>query len=224
MYQNEPCRVCSRAMAVDYMVRLWDGQWYCRDCVEAACPGLFSYALKHPRFEESAPFVRGDVWRIALRLEAWIALFFVLLFGAIGYEQHGLMGAIVGIVAAVMSATVQAAVQLPMFVWVTRRMMPTVGVVDGLVSFHRGICKKCGPWTAPLRNFRWRVGRSRQDTGLRNTLAPKQPVVLLLFRRGRWAIFGEERIACGWTEKTRRIWTAFLTLAGVPEYNEKGRG
>lgn len=204
------------------MVRLWDSRSYCRDCVEAVCPKLFPYAMGHSRLEESAPFGRGAYWRNAWRREAWIFLFFAVVFGAIGYARSGLTGTIVGIVLAMLGTTIQAAIQLPMYAWMTRLMMPSVSVADGLVTLRRAACKKCSPSTVPLQDLQWRLGHSRQDTALRNTLIPKRPVVLLVLGRSPWILFGEVRVACGWTDETRRLWTAFLTLAGVPESPRKG--
>ena len=74
MDPSEPCRICSRSEAPGPAVRLWDGRWYCRECVEAVSPALYRYALAHDRLEESPPFSRGDIWRAGWRLEAWVLL------------------------------------------------------------------------------------------------------------------------------------------------------
>ena len=230
MEQNESCRHCDRIVMPDDRVRLWDEQWYCRRCVDAVCPELFDYATHHDQLEEAAPYDRGAIWRSAFRMEGWIVLFFASLLGVIGYGQNGVAGAVIGIVAAVIVAIPQATIQLPMLVWLTRRNLPTVCVSDGKVTIRREgcgrrFCRNPLTCTIPLQNFKWRMGRSRQDSGLRNTIVPKQSVVLLVLRyNSKWAwLLGEGRIACGWTAPMQRIWKGFLTLAAVPEDSRKKR-
>lgn len=217
MAQNTQCRICSRDVVADFSVRLWDGHWYCRDCMQAVSPTLYDYAIAHEQLEESAPFHNSAVWRNVLRLEAWIVFSVMSFFAVFGFYQSGLMGVIVGILITLFVTAVQAAIQLPMFVWLTKFKMPTTIVANGQIHVYRGACKKRLQYTAPLQHFQWRIGHSRQDTELRNTFVPKQPVVLLLLPRSRWTILGKERIACGWTQEMQLIWRAFLSLAGVSQ-------
>ena len=35
-------------------MRLWDGNEYCRDCVDRACADLWDFARGHPTLEDNA--------------------------------------------------------------------------------------------------------------------------------------------------------------------------
>ena len=208
------CRSCG-AQSGD-IVGLWDGQSYCRDCTDSVSSELFEYAAAHRSLVESAQFTSAQLWRAALRFEA--GCFFVvaaLCWFALISEGWGLTGALWGIGISLGLCIVQGAVQLPAYVWCSGRALPTVVVSDGMVHIRRrfpdrNVC-------APLHDFRWRIGHSRQDSFLRQTMVPKQRVILLLLGPGRWGGFFDYRVACGWAEEMRRVWSGFLVLAGRPE-------
>jgi hypothetical protein len=215
MNSGGPCRICSQPTVGADAVQLWDGRRYCRNCVESVSPELYRYAKTYDRLEELAPIDKADLWRRAWRGEALVILPFAVLFGAAGYNSFGAVGILYGLVSVGFVAALQSALQLPMFVRYTESRLPTVSVSDGLVTVHRGVRKIELQCTRPLHDFRWRLGRSRQDSHLRGTMVPRRSVVLLVIPATGWLSFGTVRIACGWTDESQRIWTAFLTLAGV---------
>jgi hypothetical protein len=200
---------------------LWDGRRYCQGCVRAASLRLFDVAQSHPKLEETAPFDRVAQWRNALRMEVVVVAVFAILLGISGYSQWGPVGVLYGIGGALILCSIQAAIQLPAFVWYGRRMLPTVVVEDGRIDCFRGGDRKWGCQSLPLEAVRWRIGRSKQDTALRNTFIQRQQVVLLMLpRRAGPFSLGYDRYACGWSPLTMEIWTAFLTLAKVPNATE----
>lgn len=50
----------------------------------------------------------------------------------------------------------------------------------------------------------WSKGNSRQDSELRKTFIPNERVLILALPRR------QGRVACGWTDETRKVLTAFF--------------
>ena len=42
------CKMCMSAKSPT--IKLWDGEYYCQECLEAKAPGLFNFALTHEQF------------------------------------------------------------------------------------------------------------------------------------------------------------------------------
>ena len=200
------------------MVRLWDRQLV----LPRLCRRHLSRAV---RLCESAPGAcgicavhRADIWRAALRTEAIVFLFFASVFSFAAVDAGwGLSGVLYGTAAALGLCLIQGGLQLPVLVWMARAALPTLTVSDGTLYIHRRWPRGRRMRVAfPLVEFRWRPGKSRQDTFLRATVVPKVPVILLIHGPGRWGYLFQYRIACGWTHEMRRIWSAFLALAALP--------
>jgi len=217
MHSEQTCKHCERAVPGDQIITLWDGHAYCQRCVEIASPELARYARSHEKLEETAFFERGALWRSALRMELIIALLFGALSCTYGYSIFGPIGIAYGLAMSFVICGLQAASQLPLFVRISRWKMPTVIVHDGNIECFRGRRKAHWVQSMPLENVSWRLGKSRQDSGLRHTIVPRQEVVILTvpWKAGR-RLSVSDRYACGWTDEKRRIWIAFLTLANVP--------
>ena len=216
MQSDELCKHCSKTVPCGKTVLLWDGNFYCQACIDSVCPELWDYARSHDVLEESAPFDKRAQWSNAFRLEALIVLFFGMMFAIGNYTRFGPIGIVYGLGMAAIICSIQSAIQLPMFVRMGRRMLPTVVVKDGQIECYRGGEKAPHSRELSISDAKWRVGKSRQDSGLRNTFVQRQVVVLLIFPlKGRFS-FGTDRYACGWSDQMRRIWVGFLTLANVP--------
>lgn len=218
MQSDQPCKHCSKTVPPESALSLWDGESYCRACVESVLPELADYAGSHGALEETAPFDRRAHWRDAFRMEALCVLFFGVLFVTAGYSLSGPAGIVSGIGLLIVICSAQAAIQLPMFVWMGRWMRPTVVVKDGRIECYRGGRRTWYYRSLPLEDAKWRIGKSRQDSGLRSTFVRRQDVVLVVLPRAAGRLsFGSDRYACGWSDRMRRIWIAFLTLAEVPK-------
>ena len=74
MPETMRCSRCSRTMSADSAVHLWDARDYCRDCVEAACPGLANYARTHSVLEERVAAHSAVVAGGPTRKTLWAAL------------------------------------------------------------------------------------------------------------------------------------------------------
>jgi hypothetical protein len=213
---DDVCKRCSQPCVPSDVVRLWDGCTYCEQCVKSASEPLLAYAKSHETLEETAPFDRAAHWKRGLRMEAILFAIFVVPFAAYGIQQDGWRGLGMGVAVAGLIVALQGALQVPMFVWVGNISRPKVSVKDGSISLRR-ITNGSPMHILALSGVRWRFGTSKQDSGLRNTFVPRQPVIILSVRR-QLGVFRitSARFACGWTPEMREIWTAFLTLAGVP--------
>jgi hypothetical protein len=89
---------------------------------------------------------------------------------------------------------------------------PTLRVSDGRVEIRRGKSERAV--TCDLSACRWRVGKAKQDDVLPSSISG--PAVLIEYPvQASFVRCG--KVACGWTEDMRRIWTSFLTLAGIPQ-------
>lgn len=215
--ENVACRKCSRALTPENSVPLWDGHRYCRDCVEATCPGLAGYALQHDKLEETGPFRPwAAIWGV-VRLFAilWLALIAVLVLA--GYRDFDIER-IAGMVRALVCLSVPFMLLFSVFqVWASKQLRPTVVAISGTLKVSR----RAWGWptyASLISECRWYVGKAKADSGLLATTIPNvQAVVIEHPIAGEPLLFfNYQRAACGWTPEMRRIWIGFLTLAGVP--------
>ncbi len=219
MSSTGSCKRCSKPTPHEDTLLLWDGESYCKACVQAVSPALVEYAGSHDILRETAPLDRRSPWLGALRMEIVLYLLAGVLLATASYMQNGPLGIVYGLVVATVVCFFQAAIQMPMWVHRGRLNAPTIIVRDGQIECFRGENTERACQRAPLREITWRIGKSRQDSRLRNTCVRRQPVVLLtLPSTSAWTPgLLRQRYACGWTPDTMHLWTAFLTLAEVPK-------
>lgn len=206
------CRRCSARLPSDQAVVLWDGNAYCRSCLDAANPSLATYAAAHGVLEETMPDRRGRQVRLFTR----VFVVFWCFFGSLIFFSQP---APRGVSAAVQSALVSLLVCGLAFVLVTSSHVqrakwgrPTLRVSNGKVEIRRGRSDqavKCD-----LSACRWHVGKAKQDDVLPSSISG--PAVLIEYPV-QASFVRRRKAACGWTEEMRTIWTSFLTLAGVPQ-------
>ena len=82
---SKACRKCSASLTTEQVVHLWDGHDYCRECVEAACPGMAEYATANPLLVAIEPTSRMDGIRnltilIALTITPFLVFFLLAYF------------------------------------------------------------------------------------------------------------------------------------------------
>lgn len=209
------CNFCTTTHPCEATVYLWDGNSYCHTCVGSVCPELWDFARSHVVLEESAQFDKRSQWKNALRFEVLLVLGLGTMFTFSSDPQQEPIGVAFAFGLAAFICSIQAAIQLPMFLRRGRDMLPTVGVCDGRIWCHRAAGVAGRSRSMPLSEAKWRIGKSRQDSVLRNSFIQRQAVVLFILPlKGRFS-FGSDRYACGWSDRMRSIWVGFLTLAKV---------
>ncbi len=213
MSASANCAHCNATLDTADLVRLWDGESYCRDCVEGQLPGLADYAASHQRLEEAAP--REVVHQVRQQIVSYfvIGLLFGVLMAIGSYSAYGLLGVLVGILFGMGVAACAALIQIPGRIWLARGSVPTVSVENGLVTVDRRLFPQT---SLPLKTYRWSFGKSRRDSMLRFTFVDNVDVILLEVPARFLSFRPVQRVACGWSEDTRKRWAAFLTLAAVP--------
>ena len=90
---------------------------------------------------------------------------------------------------------------------------PTLRVHGGKIEIRRGQSKhvvKCD-----LAACRWEVGKAKQDDALPSSISGQ--AVLIEYPVQGSSLVHRNKVACGWTEDMRRIWTSFSALSGVPQ-------
>jgi hypothetical protein len=212
------CKKCSQPLAAGASVHLWDGGDYCRPCVDKACPNLADYAIAHNVLEETIPYDRKAASRQLLRVYVVIWAVFCTLGAVAGLVMGDITTAIVLPLFFVLCAALAGAIQIPALLWIAKGAAQRVSVRDGNVTVCRPNRRRLAPWTFPLNNCRWYLGRLRHDTFLRGTLPRNAPTIILVYPV-HWRRFQlcRYKTACGFSEEMRQLWQAFLRLTGVAE-------
>ena len=223
------CSKCSRALSGQVAVSLWDGKRYCRECVEAACPGLADYARNASILGESIASdltpTRGHrffnfLTCVVLMLVASAAVFGASWEEGAGFRREKILAGLAWV--GLFFVPVILALWLSM-VWsgagpsgrATRRA--ALAVRDGRVHVRAKSGMAVSASSASLEECSWYVGPSTDDPCARTLDLPEIEAVLLIVPRLRVTKGVEQRtVACGWTPQIQRIWIGFLTLAGVP--------
>jgi hypothetical protein len=206
------------ANAPPRVVRLWDGRDHCRDCVEAACPGLSRFARGREWLEDSIPHdpeAGIQVW--------W--KYVALSFGVLALVAPGVLAVLDLREALTLVGLMAGCLAFGMLVNLTsvfkaRRVLPTVRVREGIVEVSRPLARKPMA-TYPLLEARWHLGRLNEDSfarGRGGAIVPDRPAVILRAPR-RWKLVAppSEVTATGSTPEMIRLWRGFLEVAGVPE-------
>jgi hypothetical protein len=194
-------------------VQLWDGDDYCETCVADASERLLECVRNNDEFVESIPI---SAKQIALKyIRAGLLMPF--LFGAIlavdailgnlrnwaGFRQVVI---IVPLVLLMFPAAyyVKYAGSLPR----------SVKIAGGLITITNGEGRR--RLQSQLGDCAWRLGSARDDTHVGRFLPKNKSAVLVVLPissiRSLVAIGGGEVIACGWTDDTFEILSAFLRL------------
>ena len=153
------CRRCERAIDETDSFHLWDGNTYCRTCVERAEPKLAAYAREHSSLHDGPVF---PAWRVVgkVLLIGWLP--FTLVFSSIGvldgFRKESIEIALVWIgfiqaifvpVACLFGTVIYAAYSTADW---------SVEVEEGSVSIGRGGSQ------IPLDNCQWFVGKMTDAT------------------------------------------------------------
>jgi len=193
---------------------LWDGRKYCRRCVEEVSPDLYRLAVRGAPLEETV--AREDVR--AINFLAWgskpVLLIMWLIF-VVPFALAVLAGQ------AELLLLVAVAVVVSGFVILILSLQSVVGVykfrsyLPRTVSIRHGeLCIVTPEWSATfkLTDCRWYVGNADVDnlcmfSGLRRGVVIQTP---------------EAPVACGHSAAALEHWSAFLTLAQIPQHPPHG--
>ncbi len=192
------CGICEKDCS-SASVLLWDGREYCDQCLEDRCAGLAQAAcVLDALCDEIEPDEIG-IRRLLLSFSLGCFVIVIVIFGA------PLAFCIAGGQASVLHVTLflvslYGLTDLPM----------SAQVRNGLVSLET----RSFTYTCALSNCRWSVGSTTNASIA--CFVPKCDAVLLRTPRARVAF----RVH---SEAERRLWEAFLTIAGVRRESWLGR-
>jgi hypothetical protein len=199
------CHHCDEPLQGLDRITLWDNQDYCESCVAGACPELLGYLKTHDGLQETNPL---SVWKFAqtffLVLEFFIAIILGVALVTAFSEQDGWRALEAPVLLHLLSLPV-----VIVFTFISAVAMAkgrsTVAMRDGKLNVRRGDWSflECNP-----TECEWFVGS--QGHALPFSGGPAVLLVLPQPEGGK-----EHCVAVGFTEETRRIWQAFLTLTGA---------
>lgn len=210
------CRRCGCAIREYDAVHLWDGCNYCERCVESQLPGLADYARQHDVLCDQPPKEALDTARGTVRMGVILAIVASLPFAVAGFQNANWQGAVGGIVIAIALALIVTCIKGPVHAQRAQLFAPTVRMHNGLLTIERRVTRAGGAVQVPFADIRWREGKASADSELRKTTISNCQLVLLECVFGPKWFRLSERVACGWSQESRRRWIAFLTLAGAP--------
>lgn len=218
--QGDVCKKCSVQLTPNTTIRLWDGNRYCRACVDDACPGLAEYAETHETLKEVMPH---SAWRIGANY-TFLSVAGMIPFGAVLWSFAVWCGAdpiepgslflllvfpVLGVPIGIMFATLLAvgfALNRPIVSARDGQLLIDVG--RAITSVPLSECEWYTGWTCHMNDPRL-MGRA-------TVLLCDVAVVIVLPRRGAGWYSYVPLVPTGFTETTRTRWQSFLTLAGVP--------
>lgn len=205
------CSKCSQSLTPETSVHLWDGKDYCRDCVEAACPGMADYTAAHATLEETTP--RRIVARLQRRAANRVLL---LAFPTVAALLLWRWASGPDPLEMILFAGLLWVLALAFFgLFLLLQTRPSVAARAGRVTAwqFRPLFRQS---SGPLHKYRWRTTTRAEIPGLRMGMG-EDVVVIGLLEKHLWrGVVGRET-PCGWTPEMRGIWVGFLTLAGVPQ-------
>lgn len=206
------CAKCSRPLADQPAVDLWDGKRYCRDCVAAASPLLLSCVDQFSTLGENIQANRREVVRDSAVTTFLAAAFLTFLTMVIADDLEELAG-----YGLVMSTIGLALILFYLVVeWFgARSVRGRVELANGeFVVNHPNF----GCESFKLRNGTWRVGKTRDAPFFFRGVRLRRQIVILEFPLDYPMLWVKRiRIPCGLTDEMREVWQAFLTLADVPQ-------
>jgi len=93
------------------VVTLWDGQHYCRQCLDSAHAEFSEFVRSHPKFEETAPY---NPVLVAKRHASVLGGFGVVIGFAMGYGAYGPAGLFIGVLGGVFVSCLAGVLQIPL--------------------------------------------------------------------------------------------------------------
>lgn len=210
------CRNCKNELRGDDRKLLWDGNWYCRECVSSQGEAFSQYVDEHPAaISEVIPYSPRRLLHCWLNRIAFAAAF-ASLFGwayvitmlpqALGMLESVMAALLLGVFIAVFGVFVM----VPCIVAERLRLPVTYEVSNGLLSIRSPLFMT-EIW---LKDCEWRIVKSsRWALSIEAHLMPEHGVVICA--RTRLGRGRRLRYLCGATPEMLNVWTHFLRLSGV---------
>ena len=201
---------------------LWDGERYCRDCLDAESAGLADYSRAHPSLDDVMPYSPWMIGRAVMKVAAFVVLAFLVAANAVAWSDNT-GGSILSQSMIATSITLIAGLPIvALFAWLAasfyQENRPFVSVQGGILRLRVGRAVK----NVRLAECSWYVGSvcetnvmPRKSNWDRFWITlPRDPAVILMLPRDGERV--TPRVAVGFGETSQHRWRAFLRLAGVP--------
>ncbi len=209
------CGICEKDCS-SASVLLWDGREYCDQCLEDRCAGLAQAAcVLDALCDEIEPDEIG-IRRLLLSFSLGCFVIVIVIFGApLAFCIAGGQASVLHVTLFLVSLYGLTMAMMAVALWLgasrVRADLPmSAQVRNGLVSLET----RSFTYTCALSNCRWSVGSTTNASIA--CFVPKCDAVLLRTPRARVAF----RVH---SEAERRLWEAFLTIAGVRRESWLGR-
>jgi hypothetical protein len=206
-----PCRICQRTSEKTPMVGLWDGAFYCSDCINSAHPDLVDYARSHRCLAEKMPYSAiGVGGRILVIGGLTVAGFASIL--ALPMICAGQFDALRGLFGVISLSGIPVVVMFSFVTGLTfNRVRPIVNVWDGKLLARSGL----HVFVAPLWQCRWFAGRASQMRILPYGIVFRGPALIVELPES--AAPEGTRVAVGFNQHSFELWQAFFRLASIEE-------
>jgi len=200
------------------LIYLWDGNYYCEDCITAVSRKLLNYVKENSIIKETMPrnylqYYHYFCWLILGGFALWIGL--LLVFDNENYRINGLLDLLLILLALYIFSALMDIITF-------KRNRPTVMVDNEIVEVIRPKWKKI---SRKLSECKWKSSTHHKDSGVMwlsscNLLkTPKVIILIIPLYKKSWLKLFTHKAACGWDEDMYEIWKAFLTLAKVKNTN-----
>ena len=200
------CRRCERVINEAGSFHLWDGNTYCRTCVERAGLELAAYAREHSSLRDNPVF---PAWRVVAKVLLIGWLFITVLFGSIGvlegFRQQSVEAALVGI-------GIFQALFVPVACLFGTVIYAAVSTADWTIEISDGnVCLPRAGRQISLSSCEWFVGKTTDATS--PPFVPRVAAVLLAMRPE--GVMQEAVVVASVNPEMLPVWIQFLTLAGL---------
>lgn len=200
------CAHCHGSVDESAALRLFDGRWYCRACVERESPALAEYAATHNYLDDQITY---DVKALgfAAVLYCFVAAIGMVVLLEFTPPEPGMNPHVVIPIGSIILAPIGFLLQ-----WMVAQVqLPrTILADDGFLNVFTQMQAK----QYPLRDCEWRVERS----GLRlmhDGVSPRKTFLALYVPGWR----RQQLLPACLDDGSRELWVHFLRLAGVPEHH-----
>ena len=149
------CAHCYGPLDLDTDLKLWDGYYYCFQCVHAASPGVADHARVHTSLECT---ISADTHAcLAMHATSWLLAMLITLFAWTALTPVPLLGALAFLAP---FACIIAVLDVACTMLVLRYMLPRhVAISDGRVI----VSSPLGQSSVPLAGCRWRIATTLNE-------------------------------------------------------------
>jgi hypothetical protein len=199
------CVHCHASVDESTALRLFDGRWYCRMCVERESPALAEYAAENDHLDDQITY---DVKALLLK-GAMLALLWALMIPFIPFAVH--LSSFAEYLVAGLSSALFAGLIFGVGLLEAQLRYPRTMVIEaGQVSIYSPMRTR----RYQLQNCQWRLQRSGLRQVLTEGITPRARLLAIYVPGWR----RRKPLAACQNDRSRELWTHFLKLSGVPEH------